>query len=77
MVLNPDKCHFLTPGFNKLFPDFSFENIIIKNVTDEKILEILIRAYSLIINKMNRSLYIFLLIGRDDKYFQINTVYSL
>ena len=42
MVLNPDKCHFLTLGFNKPFPDFSFENTIIKNVTEEKILGIVI-----------------------------------
>ena len=42
MVLNPDKCHFLTLGFNKLFPDFFFENTIIKNVTKEKILGIVI-----------------------------------
>ena len=42
MVLNPDKFHFLTLGFNKLFPDFSFENAIVKNVTKEKILGIVI-----------------------------------
>ena len=42
MVLNPDKCHFLTLGFNKPFPDFSFENSIIKNVNEEKILGIVI-----------------------------------
>ena len=42
MVLNPDKCRFLTLGFNKPFPDFAFENTIIKNVTEEKILEIVI-----------------------------------
>ena len=42
MVLNPDKCHFLTLGFNKLFPDFSFENVIIKIVIEEKILGIVI-----------------------------------
>ena len=42
MVLNPDKCHFLTLGFNKPFPDFSFKNTIIKNFTEEKILEIVI-----------------------------------
>ena len=42
MVLNPDKCHFITLGFNKPFPDFSFKNTIIKNVTEEKILRILI-----------------------------------
>ena len=29
MLLNPDKCHFLTLGFDKSFPDFSFDNIII------------------------------------------------
>ena len=33
---------FKTLGFNKLFPDFSFENTIIKNVTEEKILVIVI-----------------------------------
>ena len=41
MVLNPDKCHVLTLGFNKPFPDFSFENTIIK-VTEEKIFGIVI-----------------------------------
>ena len=30
MVTNPDKCHFLTLGFNKPFHDFSFENTVIK-----------------------------------------------
>ena len=35
-------CHFLTLGFNKPFPDFSFENTIIKNITEEKILVIII-----------------------------------
>ena len=41
MVLNPDKCHFLTSfnlGSNKHFPDFSFESTIIKNVTEESLL---------------------------------------
>ena len=42
MVLNPGKCHFLTLGFNKPFSDFSFENTIIKNVTEEKIQGIVI-----------------------------------
>ena len=42
MVLNPNKYHFLTLGFNKPFPGFSFENTIIKNVMEEKVLEILI-----------------------------------
>ena len=42
MVINPDKCHFPTLVFNKLFPDFSFENTIIRNITEEKILGIVI-----------------------------------
>ena len=42
IVLNPDKCHFLTLGFNKPFPDFSFKNTIIRNVNEEKILGIVI-----------------------------------
>ena len=42
MVFSPDKCHFLTLDFNKPFPDFSFKNTIIKNVTEEKILGIVI-----------------------------------
>ena len=42
MLINPDKSHFLTLGFNKPFPDFSFEDTIIKNVTGEKILRVVI-----------------------------------
>ena len=42
MEHNPDKCHFLTAVFYKPFPDFSFENTIIKNVIEEKILGIVI-----------------------------------
>ena len=42
MLLNSNKCHFLTLGFNKPFRDFSFENTIIKNVTEEKILGMII-----------------------------------
>ena len=42
MVLNRDKCHFLILGYNKPSPDFSFENTIIKNVTEENILGIVI-----------------------------------
>ena len=42
LVLNPNKYHFLTLGFNKPFPGFSFENTIIKNVMEEKVLGILI-----------------------------------
>ena len=33
---------FSNPNFNKPFPDFSFENTIIKNVNEEKILAIVI-----------------------------------
>ena len=42
MVLNSDKCHFLTLGCNKPFPNFSFKNTMIKNVTEEKVLGIII-----------------------------------
>ena len=42
IVLNPDKCHFQTLGFNKLFPNFSFKTTIVKNVTKEKIFCIVI-----------------------------------
>ena len=38
MVINSDKCHFLTLGFNKTFT----ENTINKNVAEGKILEIVI-----------------------------------
>ena len=37
MVLNADKCHFLTVGFNEPFPDFFFNDTsYIENVTEEK-----------------------------------------
>ena len=42
MELNPDKSHFLTLGFNKPFPNFSLKNTVIKNVTEEKVLGIVI-----------------------------------
>ena len=42
MVLNTDKCHFLSLGFNKPFPDFFFKNTIITIVTRGKILGIVI-----------------------------------
>ena len=42
MVLSRDKCHFLTLGFNKPFPDFSFANTITQNFSETKILGILI-----------------------------------
>ena len=37
MVLNACKCHFLTVGFNELIPDFSFNDTINENITEEKI----------------------------------------
>ena len=42
MVLNADKCHYLTIGFNEPFPDFSFNDTIIENINEEKILGIVI-----------------------------------
>ena len=42
MALSPEKCYYLTLGFNEPFPDFSFNDIIIGNVTEEKIVEIVI-----------------------------------
>ena len=42
IILNPDKHQFLTLGFNKPFPNFFFENTIIKNATEEKIFGIVI-----------------------------------
>ena len=42
MILNPDKCYFLTLGFQDAQPNFSYTNITIKNVLEEKILGITI-----------------------------------
>ena len=42
MILNPDKCYFLTLGFQDAQPNFSYDNITIKNVSEEKILDITI-----------------------------------
>ena len=42
MILNPDKCYFLTLGFQDAQPNFSYDNITIKNVSEEKILGITI-----------------------------------
>ena len=41
MSLNADKRHFLTQDFNEPFPDFSFDDTTIVNVTEGKILRIL------------------------------------
>ena len=42
MILNPGKCYFLTLGFQDAQPNFSYDNITIKNVSEEKILGITI-----------------------------------
>ena len=42
MVLNADKCHSVTVGFNESFPDFSFNYTTVGNVTEENILGIVI-----------------------------------
>lgn len=42
MVLNANKSDFLTVGFNELFPDFPFNDITNANVTERKILGIVI-----------------------------------
>ena len=42
MVLNADKCHFLTVSFNEPFPDFSFSDTTIENVTTKNLLGIVI-----------------------------------
>ena len=38
MVLNPDKYHSLIAGFQNAQPNFFYDNIAIKNVSEEKIL---------------------------------------
>ena len=40
MILNPDKCYFLTLRFQDAQPNFSYNNLTIKNVSEEKILAI-------------------------------------
>ena len=42
MVPNPEKCCFLTLEFQDAQPNFSYDNITIKNVSGEKILGITI-----------------------------------
>ena len=41
-VLNAGECHFITVGFNESFPDFSFSDTTIENVTEQNILGIVI-----------------------------------
>ena len=53
MVLNPDKCHVMTLGFQDQNFDFHYKNLVIRNSTEEKILGITMD------NKLNsRSHYI-------------------
>ena len=42
MVLSPDKCYYLILGFSESFPDFSFNDLTTENVTEGKILGIVI-----------------------------------
>ena len=42
MILNPDKRYFLTLGFHDGQPNFSYDNITIKNASEKKILGIAI-----------------------------------
>ena len=55
MVINPDKCYFLTVVFNEPFPEFSFNCTKIENVTEKKILGALI--YNLIFESHLKNLY--------------------
>ena len=40
MTLNPDNCYFLTVGFQDTQSNFSYDNITIKNLSEDKILGI-------------------------------------
>ena len=42
MILNPDKCYLLTLGFQDAQSSFSYDNITVKNVSEEKMLGITI-----------------------------------
>ena len=42
MILNLDKCYFLTLGFQDVQPNFSYNNLTTKNVSEEKVLGITI-----------------------------------
>ena len=42
LVLNPDKCYFMTLGTGKETHDFEFENVIVKYKKEEKILGVII-----------------------------------
>ena len=42
MILNPDKCHFMTLGFQDQNFDFHYKNVVIRNSAKEKILGITI-----------------------------------
>ena len=42
LVLNPDKCYFMTLGAGKQVQDFQLENVIIKYKPEEKILGVII-----------------------------------
>ena len=42
MIFNPDKCYFLTIGFQDAPPNFSYDTIKMKNLSEEKIMSIAI-----------------------------------
>ena len=42
MLLNPDKCHFMTLDFQDQNFDFHYKNVIIRKSVEEKILRITI-----------------------------------
>ena len=52
MVLNPEKCHFMRLDFQDQNFDFHYENIVIRNSAEEKILWITIN------NKLNLNSHI-------------------
>ena len=46
MILNPDKCYFLTLGFQDAQPNFSYDTIKIKSLSEEKIISIAIDNFT-------------------------------
>ena len=42
MVLNPDKCHFMTLGFQDQNFDFHYKNVVTRNSAEKKVLGITI-----------------------------------
>ena len=78
MILNPDKCFFLALGFQDAQPNFSYDNITIKNVSEEKILGITQLTFkSLLKNiskKTNQNLNVLAKIRKFKSPFQRKTL---